>query len=200
MTTGVAAANRAPAPSLPRFMVPMLGITAGIQTLDPMIATVALVGVGLEDTRVLRCHAGARVRHLYPGAGRHGDPHRPAGRPARPSAGTDGRAGSGGPWRRGSGAQHGPVDVPQWPGGRRGRAWRGVRRDVAFAFVAAVGSERLGAALGLFGAMVGITTLGGAFLGGVLASVNWRIAFAVVPVLCVITFVLTPRFTPVARG
>ena len=43
MTTGVAAADRAAVPSLPRFMVPMLGIMAGIQTLDPMIATVALV-------------------------------------------------------------------------------------------------------------------------------------------------------------
>ena len=195
MTTGVVAADRAVAPPLPRFMVPMLGITAGIQTLDPMIATVALVKASKTlgfSAATLALASGISTLALVATVIPTGLLADRLGRRRVLMAALAVAA---------LGDVIAALSTDQWMF-LLGRAVAGVGLGAvfgaAFAFVAAVGSERLGAALGLFGAMVGITTLGGAFLGGVLASVNWRLAFGVVPVLCVITFVLTPRFTPVA--
>lgn len=195
MTTGVAAAGRAAASSLPRFMVPMLGVTAGIQTLDPMISTVALVPASKTlgfSAATLALASGISTLALVATVIPTGLLADRLGRRRVLMAALAVAA---------LGDVIAALSTDQWMF-LIGRAVAGVGLGAvfgaAFAFVAAVGSERLGAALGLFGAMVGITTLGGAFLGGVLASVNWRIAFGIVPVLCVITCVLAPRFTPVA--
>jgi MFS family permease len=68
----------------------------------------------------------------------------------------------------------------------------------AFAYVRTVAAHNVGAALGQFGAMGGITTMVGGFLGGTLVTANWRLAYLVVPVLCAAGFLLVPWLLPKA--
>lgn len=70
----------------------------------------------------------------------------------------------------------------------------------SFAYVRAVAPNRMGAALGQFGAMAGLTTLLGGLFGGMLVTTNWRVAYLVVPALCVLGVLLVPFVLPkVAR-
>jgi MFS family permease len=68
----------------------------------------------------------------------------------------------------------------------------------AFAYVRTVAAGNVGAALGQFGALGGITTMVGGFVGGTLVTSNWRLAFLVVPVFCVLGLVLVPVLLPKA--
>ncbi len=62
----------------------------------------------------------------------------------------------------------------------------------SFAYVRAVVPEkRLPAAMGTFAASGAVAMIGASFLGGSLASVDWRLAFLVVPVLCVLCLAAT---------
>jgi MFS family permease len=55
---------------------------------------------------------------------------------------------------------------------------------------------RLPAAMGLFTAAVMFFTLPLTFVGGTLATANWRIAFLLLPAMCIVGLVLTPVLLP----
>ena len=74
----------------------------------------------------------------------------------------------------------------------------GIVFAAAFAYVRAVASEgQLGNALGIFGAVAGLTMIVESFLGGSLASIVWRAAFLVVPTAYFIALLLVPRVLPI---
>ena len=74
----------------------------------------------------------------------------------------------------------------------------GVVFTASFTMVRAVCTpDRLGAALGLFGAVSGLSMLVSSFVGGSLATVQWRLSFLVVPLLFLVAAVLVPRILPV---
>jgi MFS family permease len=67
----------------------------------------------------------------------------------------------------------------------------------AFGYIHAVAKPgKLAAALGVFGATIGLTTLIITFLGGTLVGVNWRLGFFVITVFSVISFLLVPWILP----
>ena len=67
----------------------------------------------------------------------------------------------------------------------------------AFAYIRSVAKPgRIAAAMGLFTAVLMVTTLILTFAGGALSSVDWRMAFLVVPIICAISFFLTPILLP----
>ena len=67
----------------------------------------------------------------------------------------------------------------------------------SYAYVKAVAPGRgLGMGLGLFGLFTSIVTLVTSLAGGALTYVDWRWLFLIVPVMCAIGFVLTPRLLP----
>lgn len=66
----------------------------------------------------------------------------------------------------------------------------------AFAYVRAIAPDHIGSALGQFGAAGGIVTMLGGLIGGTLVTSSWRMAYLVVPVLCLIGLVLVPRMLP----
>lgn len=68
--------------------------------------------------------------------------------------------------------------------------------SAAFAYVRAVAGDRIGPALGQFGAMGGITTMLGGLVGGILVTTSWRLAYLVVPALCLLGFLLVPVMLP----
>lgn len=74
----------------------------------------------------------------------------------------------------------------------------GIIFAASFAMVRAVAQPgRIGSALGMFGASMGLTMIVESFVGGSLASVGWRIAYLVVPVVFAVALVLVPRLLPV---
>lgn len=74
----------------------------------------------------------------------------------------------------------------------------GIVFSAAFATVRVVApAERLGTALGVFGAAAGVTVLVESFVGGSLATVLWRASFLVVPVCFAACLLLVPRMLPV---
>jgi MFS family permease len=67
----------------------------------------------------------------------------------------------------------------------------------AFGYIHAVAKPgKLAAALGVFGATIGLATLIITFLGGTLIGVNWRLGFFVITVFSVIAFLLVPLTLP----
>ena len=67
----------------------------------------------------------------------------------------------------------------------------------SYAYVKAVAPGRgLGMGLGLFGLFTSIVTLVTSLAGGALAYADWRWLFLIVPVMCALSFVLTPRLLP----
>lgn len=67
----------------------------------------------------------------------------------------------------------------------------------AFGFINAVAKPgKLAAALGLFGATIGLTTLIMTFAGGALAGVNWRLGYFVTAIVGAICFFVTPMVLP----
>ncbi|MEI6622266.1 MAG: MFS transporter [Actinomycetes bacterium] len=67
----------------------------------------------------------------------------------------------------------------------------------SYAYVKKVApGHRLGWALGLFGAYASIITAIASISGGFLADYSWRALFAVVPIMCAVAFVATPRLLP----
>ncbi|HAN70848.1 MAG TPA: MFS transporter [Actinobacteria bacterium] len=67
----------------------------------------------------------------------------------------------------------------------------------AFGYIHAVAKPgKLAAALGVFGATIGLTTLIITFLGGTLVGVSWRLGFFVITVFSVICFFLVPWILP----
>jgi len=67
----------------------------------------------------------------------------------------------------------------------------------AFGFIQAVAKQgKLAAALGLFGATVGLTTVFISFGGAVLIGVNWRFGYVLFVALSVLAFLLTPIILP----
>ncbi len=67
----------------------------------------------------------------------------------------------------------------------------------AFGFINAVAKPgKLAAALGVFGATIGLTTLIITFAGGALAGVNWRLGYFVTAIVGAICFFLTPLILP----
>jgi MFS family permease len=68
----------------------------------------------------------------------------------------------------------------------------------AFGFMrAVVPPNRMAGAMGLFTAVVMASTVVLTFVGGTLASSNWRVAFVLIPLMCVISLVLTPILLPI---
>jgi MFS family permease len=68
----------------------------------------------------------------------------------------------------------------------------------AFAYVRAVAApDRLPQALGLFGAVAGLTTMAMVFTGSVLVGINWRLAFALLAGVAVVGVALVPLLLPV---
>ncbi|MGA2835128.1 MAG: MFS transporter [Acidimicrobiales bacterium] len=67
----------------------------------------------------------------------------------------------------------------------------------SFAYIRAVARPgRVPAALGVFTAVIGLSTLVLTFVGGSLASIDWRLAFLVVPVMSVISLAAVPVLLP----
>lgn len=67
----------------------------------------------------------------------------------------------------------------------------------AFAYIkSVVRPEKLAGAMGLFTAMVMVTTLIVTFLGGALSSIDWRYAFAITPVACLLGLAAVPKVLP----
>lgn len=67
----------------------------------------------------------------------------------------------------------------------------------SYAYVKAVAPGRgLGMGLGLFGLFTSIVTLVTSLTGGALAFADWRWLFLIVPVMCAVSFILTPRLLP----
>ena len=67
----------------------------------------------------------------------------------------------------------------------------------SYAYVKAVApGKSLGMGLGLFAMFTTIVSIASTLAGGALAYVDWRWLFAVVPVMCLVSFVLTPRLLP----
>lgn len=67
----------------------------------------------------------------------------------------------------------------------------------SFAYIHAVAKPgKLAAALGVFGATIGLSTLILTFLGGTLVGVSWRLAFFVITVFSAICFFLVPLILP----
>lgn len=73
----------------------------------------------------------------------------------------------------------------------------GAAYGAAFAYVRAVAKPgKLASALGVFGAVIGLTTLILTFLGGSLVGVNWRLAFFVVAAGALLCLLLVPITLP----
>jgi len=73
----------------------------------------------------------------------------------------------------------------------------GATYGAAFAYVRAVAKEgKLAAALGLFGATVGLSSLVFMLVGSLLVGVNWRLSMVFIAVLCALWFVVTPLVLP----
>ncbi|MCP4436077.1 MAG: MFS transporter [Actinomycetia bacterium] len=74
----------------------------------------------------------------------------------------------------------------------------------AFAFVRDVAGEEMGKALGLFAALNGAVIVVGGLAGGALAAWSWRLAFLVVPALCVLLALASrsvlPDIQPLGAG
>lgn len=67
----------------------------------------------------------------------------------------------------------------------------------SFAYLrAVVPAKNIPGAMGIFGAVMGLATLVLTFLGGTLSSIDWRIAFLVIPVVSLIAFFLVPIVLP----
>lgn len=67
----------------------------------------------------------------------------------------------------------------------------------SFGYIHAVAKPgKLAAALGVFGATIGLSTLILTFLGGVLVGVNWRLAFFVITVFSALCFFAVPFILP----
>lgn len=66
----------------------------------------------------------------------------------------------------------------------------------SFAYVRAVAADHIGSALGQFGAVAGIVTMVGSLVGGTLVTTDWRLAYLVVPVLCLVGLILVPLILP----
>ena len=67
----------------------------------------------------------------------------------------------------------------------------------AFAYVRALAKPgKIAAAMGYFTAILMITTLILTFVGGALSSIDWRMAFLVVPAICAISFFIVPLLLP----
>lgn len=67
----------------------------------------------------------------------------------------------------------------------------------AFGYLrAVVPPNKFGGAMGLFTATVMTATVIMTFIGGTLASSNWRIAYVLIPSVCVVTLLLTPIVLP----
>ena len=67
----------------------------------------------------------------------------------------------------------------------------------AFAYIrAAAKPGKLAAAIGLFTAVLMVSTMAFTFVGGALSSLDWRTAFLVVPIVCAISFFIVPILLP----
>ncbi len=67
----------------------------------------------------------------------------------------------------------------------------------AFAYIrAAAKPGKLAAAMGLFTAVLMVTTMVLTFAGGALSSLNWRTAFLVIPIICAVSFFIVPILLP----
>ena len=67
----------------------------------------------------------------------------------------------------------------------------------SFAYIHAVARPgKLAAALGVFSAMIGLSTLIFTFLGGLLVGIDWRFAFFVLTIASVVSFFLVPLVLP----
>lgn len=67
----------------------------------------------------------------------------------------------------------------------------------AFAYVRALAKPgKIAAAMGYFTAILMVTTLVLTFVGGALSSIDWRMAFLVVPAICAVSFFIVPLLLP----
>lgn len=67
----------------------------------------------------------------------------------------------------------------------------------AFGYIKSVAKpDRVPAAMGVFVATIMVVTLILTFLGGTLASANWRLAYLLIPLACALGLVLTPLLLP----
>lgn len=82
-----------------------------------------------------------------------------------------------------------------------GRAVEGVAMGAlygaAFAYIRFVRAPKdIPAAMGIFTAVIGATAITFTFLGGAISSIGWRVAFLVVPVLCLVAIPLVLKVLP----
>ena len=67
----------------------------------------------------------------------------------------------------------------------------------AFAYIRFVRAPKdIPAAMGIFTAVIGLTVVTFTFLGGALSSISWRVAFLVVPVLCLLAVGIVLKVLP----
>jgi len=181
-------------PALARFAVPFLGLLAGIQTADPNIASTALIsasktlamsgGVQALAASISTLALAATVITTGLLADR-------LGRRRVLSAGL-------------LLAAIGDVIVAVSPVTATflaGRAVAGVGLGAvfgaAFGYLTVVTTAKsLPGALGVFGAVTGLTVLVMTFLGGSLVAVDWRVGYLLVPILSLAAFALVPMILP----
>lgn len=198
-TAGAAAAGVLPAP---RAAIYFLGFLASIQTVDPTIASTALVDAarGLDMSGGMLALA-ASISTLMLAA----------------TVMTAGLLGDRVGWRRMLTVALivsivGDLMAAAAPSSGvylAGRAIAGVGLGgvytAGFAYIRIVTPpKRMSIALGIFMAVASIGLVLMSFLGGVLATVNWRLAFMIVPVLCAIgligAYAVLPRTGKRADG
>jgi len=70
--------------------------------------------------------------------------------------------------------------------------------SAAFAYIRMVAKPgQLPAAVGVFSAVVSLATLIFTFVGGSLSSVNWRLAFVILPIVSVLCMLAVPKLLPI---
>ena len=194
MATSAPTTNGTKAPKLIGFAIPLLGIMAAIQGSSPNINSTALVSL----TRDLNMAGGqvalaASIQTIAIAAsvittGLLAD--RLGRRKVLLAALLVGAAGS---------AISGlaPVSAIYLLGQAITGVGLGAVYGASFAYIHAVAKPgKLAAALGVFGAVIGLSTLVFTFLGGELVGVDWRFAFFVLTAASLISFFLVPLALP----
>ena len=195
--------SASPAPSASsRWAIPLLGAMAAVQGADPNIASTALVGMsrGLDMTGGLLALAAsistlalsASVISTGLLADRFGR-RRVLMAALALSATGDVIAGLA------------PVPVVFLLGRLLAGVGLGAVFGASFAYIRVVTPPgRIAGAIGVFGAVCGTVTLALTFLGGSLSSMDWRLAFGVIPVaaaLCIVAVrLILPSQPPVPGG
>jgi len=192
--TTATTADSTPTAKLYRLAVPLLGLMAGIQSADPNIASTALVSASKSLTMAGSTQAlaasistlalAATVISTGLLADRLGRRRVLAAGLILAIAGDLIVAAS-------------PATITFLGGRLIAGIGLGAVYGAAFGYLSAVTTPKtLPGALGVFGAVTGLTVLLMSFIGGSLVAVDWRVAYLLVPALSGVALLVTPMILP----